>query len=71
MTIRPLTRSPRRLLRATAAGWPVSGQQHARHNALVASTALLARRAERLEVEQFLREHASRRQHADEVRHPA
>jgi hypothetical protein len=35
--------------------WPVSSQQRARRNALVASTALTRRRIERDDVESFLR----------------
>ena len=34
--------------------WPVRSQQHARRNAMVASTALTARRRETLEVDEFL-----------------
>ena len=34
--------------------WPVESQQRARRNAMVASTALAQRRAEREDVEEFL-----------------
>jgi len=51
--VAPLTnlvhRAERRLDR-----WSVDSQQHARRNAMVASTALAQRRAERLEVEEYL-----------------
>lgn len=53
----PLTQPVRRLVGGTAGRalrWPVQSQQHARRNALVASTALARRRVERLEVEEFL-----------------
>lgn len=43
------------------ATWPVTSQQRARRNALVASTALTARRSELREVEDFLARHAARR----------
>ncbi len=55
-----LQTTPWRLLGA-AATWPVSSQQHARRNALVASTTLTARRRELRDVEDFLAEHAARR----------
>lgn len=38
--------------------WPVEAQQQARRNAMVALTACTERRAEREEVERFLRERA-------------
>ena len=53
----PLTQPVRRLVDGTAGRvlrWPVESQQRARRNALVASTTLAGRRAERLEVEEFL-----------------
>ena len=53
----PLTQPVRRLVGGTAGRvlrWPAQSQQRARRNALVASTALAQRRAERLEVEEFL-----------------
>ena len=40
--------------------WHVTSQQRARRNALVASTALTASRRERMDVEDFLAEHAAR-----------
>jgi hypothetical protein len=46
---------------STAAAWPMASQQHARHNALVASAALTQQRQERLDVEEFLADRASRR----------
>ncbi len=49
----PLTQPVRRLVHGVLR-WPVESQQRARRNALVASTALARRRAERLEVEEFL-----------------
>lgn len=50
------------------AAWPVRTQQGSRRNALVASTALAARRREREEVEEYLVHHAAR--HARQaVRH--
>jgi hypothetical protein len=48
-----LQHAPRRLADA-AATWPLASQQHARRNALVASTALAQRRMERADVEEFL-----------------
>lgn len=57
----PLTQPVRRLVDGLVDGtvglvlrWPVESQQRARRNALVASTALARRRAERLEVEELL-----------------
>jgi hypothetical protein len=56
-------------LRLRQAPWRVlSSQEHARRNALVASTALTARRLERLAVEEFLAEHAAA---SPEARRPA
>jgi hypothetical protein len=46
---------------STAAAWPMASQQHARHNARVASTALMERRKERLDVEEFLADRAAQR----------
>ncbi|MDX6300785.1 MAG: hypothetical protein QOF53_1999 [Nocardioidaceae bacterium] len=48
-------------LRIRSSAWFPGSQQHARRNALVASTALTQRRLERLEVEDFLAEHAASR----------
>lgn len=59
MTLRPLQRSPWRIVTA-AAGWHVTSQQHARRNALVASTTLAQRRRELCDVEDFLAEHTAR-----------
>jgi hypothetical protein len=57
-----LTRVSRRPWRVAQAAvrWPVTTQDRARRNALVASTAMAGRRAERAEVEAFLREHDRR-----------
>jgi len=55
--IAPLTQPVRRLVDGTAGRvlrWPAQSQHRACRNALVASTALARRRAERLEVEEFL-----------------
>ena len=53
MTIHQLQLTPWRIVSA-AATWHVTSQQHARRNALIASTALAQRRKERLDVEDFL-----------------
>ena len=58
-TLQQLQRTPWRLVNA-AAHWHVTSQQHARRNALVASTALMQRRRELLDVEEFLVEHEAR-----------
>lgn len=50
-------RSFRQQLRSLSRGalsWPVTSQEVARRNAMLASTALTQRRVERLEVEEFL-----------------
>jgi hypothetical protein len=47
------------LVLEAAAGWGETSQQQARRNALVASTALLQRRQERIAVEAFLVDHAA------------
>lgn len=60
MTLQQLRRSPWRLVGA-AATWPLASQQGARRNALLATTALMQRRNERLEVEEFLAQNAARR----------
>jgi hypothetical protein len=39
--------------------WAVSSQQHARRNAMIASTALAQRRAEAAEVEEYLADRAA------------
>jgi hypothetical protein len=59
MTLHQIQRTPWRLVSAAAA-WHVTSQQHARRNALVASTALAQRRQELRDVEEFLTEHAAR-----------
>ena len=61
MTIHQLQRTPWRLVSA-AANWHVTSQQQARRNALVASTALTARRREQREVDDFLAELDTRRE---------
>jgi hypothetical protein len=53
MTLHRLGQAPWRVV-AAAATWHVASQQHARRNALVASTALVERRRELREVEEFL-----------------
>ena len=58
MTLHQIQRTPWRLVSA-AATWHVTSQQHARRNALVASTALAQRRQELCDVEAFLTEHAA------------
>jgi len=45
----------------TALRWPVESQQHARRNAMIASTALAQRRAELNDVERFLAASSSTR----------
>jgi hypothetical protein len=47
---------PRRAL-----SWPVTSQEVARRNAMLASTALTQRRVERLEVEEFLASYLEQR----------
>lgn len=47
------------LVLEAAAGWGETSQQQARRNAFVASSALLQRRQERIEVEAFLVDHAA------------
>lgn len=63
MTLQLKPSSPWRVVSA-AATWHLSSQQGARRNALVAGTALTQRRLERLEVEEFVAEHAQRREAA-------
>jgi hypothetical protein len=74
MTLRPLLplhRTPWRLVTA-AATWHVTSQQHARRNALVASTALSERRREVRDVEDFLSELAANRRPVERgLSHPA
>jgi hypothetical protein len=67
MTSHPLPTSPWTALRivSTAAAWPMASQQHARRNALVASTALTQLRRERLDVEEFLADRAARHDRHD------
>ena len=48
------------IVRAVAE-WPVRSQQVARRNALVGATALADRRRERIEVEEFLKQHLATR----------
>jgi hypothetical protein len=50
--INPLSLHPLSLLDQVRA-WPVQSQQGARRNAMIATTALAARRAEREDVEDF------------------
>lgn len=59
-------------VRLRPAAWRLpDGQQHARRNALVALTALTERRRERLEVEDFLAQHAASRTVASPQSRPA
>ena len=65
MTLSQLARTPLHLVTAGVTwavtwpvGWPVTSQQHARRNALVASTALSQRCREVEDVEEFLARHA-------------
>jgi hypothetical protein len=60
MTLHRLGHTPWRIVAATAT-WHVSSQQHARRNALVASTALTERRRELIDVEEFLAAHVANR----------
>jgi hypothetical protein len=59
-------------LRIRPAPWRILGsQEHARRNALVATTALAQRRLERLEVDEFLAERAAARDDASLDARPA
>lgn len=51
--INPLSLNPMFLVLDHLRAWPEQSQQGARRNAMIASTALAARRAERQEVEDF------------------
>jgi len=70
MTIFELQRRPWRWV-ASAATWHVDSQQGARRNALVASTALVQRRRELVEVEEFLSVLEARRTRDTGVGHTA
>lgn len=59
MSFLQIQQAPWRLLSA-AATWHLTSQEHATRNALVATTALIERREERLDVEQFLAANAAR-----------
>ena len=52
--ISPLSLNPMSLVLDRVRAWPVQSQQGARRNAMIANTALAARRAEREDVEAFL-----------------
>ena len=52
--INPLSINPMYLVLDRVRAWPVQSQQGARRNAMIANTALAARRAEREDVEAFL-----------------
>lgn len=52
--INPLSINPVSLVLDRVRAWPVQSQQGARRNAMIANTALAARRAEREDVEAFL-----------------
>jgi hypothetical protein len=64
--------APLRVARSVSR-WPVDSQQHARRNALVASTELAARTHERRQVDRYLDGLARRREagHPPLVRHRA
>ena len=51
--INPLSRNPLSLVVHHVRDWPAQSQQGARRNAMIATTALAARRAEREDVEDF------------------
>ena len=65
--INPLSMNPMLLVLDRVRAWPVQSQQGARRNAMIANTTLLARRAEREDVEAFL---ASRALAADRAQSP-
>lgn len=56
----PITQQLRNVTRRVL-GWPVTSQEVARRNAMLASTALTQRRVELLEVEEFLATHLEKR----------
>ena len=60
MNLHQLPRAPWRAVES-AATWHLRSQHHARRNALVASTALMQRRRELTEVEDFLAAYDARR----------
>lgn len=64
MTLHRLGQTPWRIV-AAAATWHVSSQQHARRNALVASTVLTERRRELRDVEEFLAARFGNQDNAD------
>jgi hypothetical protein len=66
--INPLSINPMFLVLDRVRAWPVQSQQGARRNAMIANTTLLARRAEREDVEAFL---ASRAPSAPDPQLPA
>jgi hypothetical protein len=51
--ISPLSMNPLSLVVHRVRAWPVQSQQGARRNAMIATTALAARRAERQDVDDF------------------
>ena len=53
LTMNPLSLNPVSLFLDHLRAWPVQSQQGARRNAMIASTALAARRAERQDVDAF------------------
>jgi hypothetical protein len=65
--INPLSMNPMSLVLDRVRAWPVQSQQGARRNAMIANTTLLARRAEREDVEAFL---ASRAPSSRRPQHP-
>jgi len=64
MTLHRLGQTPWRIV-AAAATWHVSSQQHARRNALVATTVLTERRRELRDVEEFLAARFGNQDNAD------
>ncbi|HET6939359.1 MAG TPA: hypothetical protein VFI19_14865 [Nocardioides sp.] len=54
--------NPLNPLLGRVSAWSVESQQGARRNAMIASTALAARRAERQDVDDFLAAHKPRKQ---------
>lgn len=70
MNLHQLPRAPWRVVES-AATWHLRSQHHARRNALVASTALMQRRRELTEVDDFLAAHDARRTSRPARRHTA
>jgi hypothetical protein len=62
LSLNPLSINPLSLVLERVRAWPVQSQQGARRNALIANTAMAARRAEREDVNAFFASRAPRRQ---------